>query len=111
MLESEIYTKSGTSYWYFLFFIAVVELTIYIHIVFSYACPLDLLSVVASRAEFLCQWSGQGDQIALSRCWSVGGQEGSAEESMVLGQWSEVQHGHLSGPPLSHNNPIQAGKE
>lgn len=29
---------------------AVVELTIYIHIVFSYACPLDLLSIVASHA-------------------------------------------------------------
>lgn len=29
---------------------AIVKSTIYIHIVFSYACPLDLLSIVAIPA-------------------------------------------------------------
>lgn len=72
---------------------AIVNSAISIHIVFSYTCPLDLLSI---GATYLYQWSGQGDQTpAQSDCWSVGGQEGSAEGSeqprpMVQGQRSEV---------------------
>lgn len=33
ILESEIYTESGTFHWYFSFFVGIVEPSIYIHIV------------------------------------------------------------------------------